>query len=248
MITRVALISVGDARDPGVWSGIPWQIRSTLTAMGVDVTDVSPLRVPFARGRHLAFTAAQRIGRHYRYDLDRGSIRAMGRAANRRLSESRVDAVISTSMLPLAALRTTLPVGVWQDATIANLVETYAEYRRLSAARRRRLFAMEREILSRVTVAGYASSWAARSAIEVLGAPESRVVELPFGAGLLPRGGFDPAPALAARATDVCRLAWIGADWQRKRGDFAIAVAQALVERGRQVHLTMVGQAPPHGT
>ncbi|WP_372790225.1 glycosyltransferase, partial [Paraconexibacter sp.] len=47
---------------------------------------------------------------------------------------------------------------------------------------------------------------------------------------------------------DVCRLAWIGADWQRKRGDFAIAVAQALVERGRQVHLTMVGQAPPHGT
>ena len=52
-MSRIALLSVGDADDVKVWSGIPYHVKRTLVDMGITVVDVSPLAVPAARLRHL---------------------------------------------------------------------------------------------------------------------------------------------------------------------------------------------------
>ncbi len=41
------------------------------------------------------------------------------------------------------------------------------------------------------------------------------------------------------------RLLWVGADWERKGGDLAVAVAGALIGQGREVALDLVGSVPP---
>jgi glycosyltransferase involved in cell wall biosynthesis len=107
---------------------------------------------------------------------------------------------------------------------------------------------MGRRAARNVSLALYASDWAARSAREAYALSAEKVAVVPFGANL------DPLPsarevdaAIAARPRDVCRLLWIGVEWERKRGAMAIEIAQRIADAGTPVELVMVGCRPPDG-
>lgn len=246
-MTRIALVSLGDATDPAVWSGIPHAVRRALTGLGAEVVDVGPLRVPASALRHRAFVLARSVGRCYRYELDGPVIRAFGRQAADAIEGVDVDAVLSTSVLPVGALAPGVPVAVWCDATIENLAQTYADFTRMPRRQRHNAEAAERRGIARADVLAYASPWAAASAVDRFGADPARVLDAPFGAALEPELGFDVEGAIASRGTSSLHLVWIGADWERKRGELAVAIAGELVDRGVQVRLTMIGAGPPSG-
>ncbi|MCW3009975.1 MAG: rfaG [Solirubrobacterales bacterium] len=243
-MTRIALVSIGSAGDIGVWSGIPFHVKAALEAMGVEVVDVSPLHVPAAALRYRAFVLAKRFGRNYRYDLDAAVISAFGRQAEQAIRAARVDAVMATSVLPVSAMDVGVPVAVWCDATIDNLAETYPELARLPAHQLRNGRAAERRAMQAASVLAYASPWAAASATGSFGADPARILPAPFGASLEPPAGFSATRAVAARDPSVCRLVWIGADWERKRGALCVQIARELMCRGVDVRLTLVGARP----
>jgi glycosyltransferase involved in cell wall biosynthesis len=72
------------------------------------------------------------------------------------------------------------------------------------------------------------------------------VAVVPFGANLetLPTGD-EVQRAIAARPRTRCRLLWVGVDWERKRGDLVIEIAQRIEAHGIPVELTIVGCRPP---
>jgi glycosyltransferase involved in cell wall biosynthesis len=246
-MVRVALISIADARDVRGWSGIPFYVARALDRAGVDLRLISPLDFPRRRVAYARWCAARWIGRSYRPELEPAAVRKFARDVRGGLSGQGVDFAISFSTVPLAELDTDVPIAVWTDATFPLLEQTYVEYARLSRRLKRAGMTFERAGLERAQLIFYASEWALASARDDFDVPPDRLGVLPFGANLTrPPDERAVAEATARRPGDPWRLIFIGADWERKRGDFAVAVARILNERGHRVELRMFGATPPH--
>jgi glycosyltransferase involved in cell wall biosynthesis len=101
---------------------------------------------------------------------------------------------------------------------------------------------LERRAIRNSDTLIYASDWAARSAIEHYGANPDKVNIIPFGANM------DDVPArdnLSHGSTDGrLRLLFVGRDWERKGGQIAFDALLALLGRGIDTELTVIGCTP----
>jgi glycosyltransferase involved in cell wall biosynthesis len=105
---------------------------------------------------------------------------------------------------------------------------------------------MELAALSRCTLAIYTSDWAAQAAINIYGIAPSKVKVVPWGANIeCDRTIDDISRMLKSRASNTCKLLFIGVDWIRKGGNIAIEVAKELNKIGLKTELTIVGYQPP---
>lgn len=89
----------------------------------------------------------------------------------------------------------------------------------------------------------YSSEWAAKSAIDDYQADAEKVEVVPFGANL-----DDPPLAedvIGKKLSSPCRLLFVGKDWQRKGGTIAFDTLMALLGRGVEAELVVVGTIPP---
>ena len=134
----------------------------------------------------------------------------------------------------------------WDDASPAALAEYHPEFERLSARTAQDVVAMGRRAAQNVQLAMYASEWAAAGARAAYGLPVDRVAVVPFGANLETLPSSDEVHrAIVARPRTRCRLLWVGVDWERKRGDLVVEIAQRIEAHGIPVELTVVGCRPP---
>lgn len=213
------------------------------------VVDISPLRLPWPRARHARFLVDRRRGRSYRYELDRSVVRSWNDQVRDMLADDPPDLVLSTSALAVCDLSTEIPLVIWADATFENLEESYLEYRGLPTSTRLRAHAYERAAVQRAQVLAYASDWAASSSVETYGATPSCVHVVPFGANAEPSEDFEVTEMLDERLSqgERCRLVWVGSDWDRKRGSFAVEVVTELRRLGVDATLTMLGDRPGPG-
>ncbi|MGI9538614.1 MAG: glycosyltransferase family 4 protein, partial [Miltoncostaeaceae bacterium] len=243
----LAFVSVGDAADPATWSGIPFHTARSLRRAGADLALVSPLRTrPGTRA--LAGTVLNRLRRRRVFHAERDPVvaRRYSAEAARRIRALDAGAAISTSSIPLAGADLDIPVAVWTDATFAGLLNFYPEYTSISSRSVRDGHALERRALARADVLVYSSSWAARSAVEDYDAPADRVHVVPYGANLEAPTREAVDAAIEARSAEHLTAVLIAADWERKRGDFAVATVQRLNALGKPTRLHVVGPGPPH--
>nr|WP_246324355.1 glycosyltransferase family 4 protein [Petropleomorpha daqingensis] len=234
------LASVEDARDVRAWSGTPFHLAASLRAAGADVVLAGPLGERFG----LPLKVLQRL----RNSVAPGTwsrlrepvvLDGYARQVERAISATSPDVVLAPGTLPVARLRTDVPVVTYTDATFAGLVDFYADYTGLSRRYLRMGHAMERSALERVSLAVYSSAWAARSAVADYGLPPDKVAVVPFGANVA-----DPGP-LADRRDDGCRLLLVGRGWERKGADLAVATTARLRSLGVPATLDVVGCRPP---
>ena len=104
---------------------------------------------------------------------------------------------------------------------------------------------MEQAALDRASLAIFSSNWARDSAIANYRVDPSKVKAIPFGCNIT--WSFNDEEAgrfIEARSRDVCNLVFVGVNWQRKGGPFALDVARLLTERGIRTHLTILGCQP----
>lgn len=105
--------------------------------------------------------------------------------------------------------------------------------------------AYERAALNTAALALYSSQWAARSAVRDYGADPSKVKVVPYGANIdSERTLGDVVQAAQGRSASVCRLLFVGQDWERKGGPRAVRVTEILRARGIHAELTVVGCTP----
>jgi len=86
-----------------------------------------------------------------------------------------------------------------------------------------------------------ASDWCRRSVISDYGINANKVSVAPLGANL------DNLPASAPHKKDdgLCRLLFLGVDWERKGGPIALETFRQLRRMGLNTHLHIVGCQPP---
>lgn len=244
---RIGYVTTGSASDIGNWSGLVLHMRKALEAQGhhVEVIDELRFAVPL-KTRLMGWAARGLGGKIYGYDRDVPLARSFARAAEARLASAELDCVVAPRSYPLAMMNTSLPMATWGDATFHCLRTLYPGFGQIAKTSVRQGDHLEAQALKRCSLLAYASHWAAEDAVQHYKAEPARVHVVPFGANC--PAAFPNVQmareAIAARPKDVIRLLFVGVDWERKGGPFALRILKELHRRSVPAELWIAGCSP----
>ena len=249
-MNRIAYVTTYDASDVLNWSGLGFYISQALLNQGLDVDFIGRLANPYSF--HSLMTGSKKafyrylLRKNYLRDRDPALLRGYARTVAKRLQGSSSDWVFCPGTIPVSYLECKQPIAFWTDVTFAGIIDFYKSYAgNLCSETLQQGHAMEQSILDRCRLAIYASDWAAQTAIDSYGAMPEKVEVVPFGANIeCDRTPDDISQIVAERTQKVCRLLFIGVDWERKGGDIAYKVTKQLRESGLDTELTVVGCQP----
>jgi glycosyltransferase involved in cell wall biosynthesis len=231
------------------WSGTPYFAMKALERQGIRFS-VIHLEDKVARLRRWANFILYRLLHRKRYLRDRhaGLLRAYAREIREKLHAIQPDLVFSMGTAPIAYLECDRPIVFWVDGTFAGMAEFYRSFSSLARVSVREGARADQGALSRAALAIYSSDWAAGSARQHYEVEPKAVRSVNLGANLL----RDPQEeeimaAISRRDHTICRLLFVGVEWERKGADTAIAVAAAMRQAGVETTLTMIGCLPPKG-
>jgi glycosyltransferase involved in cell wall biosynthesis len=242
---RIAYLSANDPNDRRSWSGTEFSMVKALQEHCGNVVPIGPLRPLQATIGKIIRRGLKTLGRpNYFFSHTISMSKALGRLAEKRLSEETFDVIFSPAgSVPLAHLRTKLPIIYLSDATFRLMVDYYDEFSSLSPEHREMGDDLERLAIAKAQELIYPSTWAANSAAMHYGADAGRIHVVPFGANfeLLP----SRVEALRVPPQDRCMLLFVGANWARKGAEIAVETFLSLEKMGVPTHLTIVGCIPP---
>lgn len=243
---KAAYVTTYDSSDIRAWSGLGYHIARCVELAGIAIERIGSLERHVSAPARARQLEAKLRGRGYPLDRDPDVAKAYSAEVARRLESARCDLVFSPGTIPVAHLNSAHPVVLWADATFAAMLQVYPDFQSLSRRAIRKGMELDSRGLARASVAFYASEWAARSAVDDHGADPARVEVMPFGANMpIHHEREAVAELVRRRATDSCRLLFVGVDWARKGGDRAVEIARVLIDRGLPTELHVVGCKPP---
>jgi glycosyltransferase involved in cell wall biosynthesis len=212
----------------------------TVAAVGpVNLKSQSPLRLAARLIRALT-------GKRYDFTRNPWLSRKYGRIFTERLRSGNYDWIYASSAsTEIAFVQTQAPIIYLADSTFANALDYYPAGQNLLHISKRQGWFLEQQAIQKSSFLLYPSQWAAKSAMNDFGAASSKVRVIPLGANL------DAAPpaeiVLNKQRSEVCRLLFLGVDWNRKGGDLAFQTLLELNNRGIKTKLTVCGCMPPAG-
>ncbi len=234
--------------DPRGWTNPHLVSRFIANALEEQGVELSYATAGFTNNQRKWFGRKHKFYRHvlkreYLVDRQPAVLRSIGRRLSEQVERSDAQIVFSPSTLPIAYLECRQPIVYWTDATFAGMLDFYPKFTNLCRESIRHGNAMEQAAMDRATLGLYASRWAAQSAIDHYRVDHSKIRVLSRGPNL----EIDPSDEevhgwISDRPRDHCELLFVGNDWQRKGGDFAIAVARCLNVLGLPTRLRVVGQ------
>lgn len=251
---KIAYVTTYDVHDRPQWArtlagfgAAGYFFTRALERQGVQITYLGPLRVERPRLGTLKRRLYRRVlGQRYHADLATSVYRSYARQVAERLRDLDVDLVLSQESGAVAYLDCAPPVAVWTDAPYAAVIGSYDFATGLCWETQRALVRMERAAVRRASLVMYASEWAAEAAMRHYGLDDSKVKVVPWGANLDVHPSLQEVERLIeARPPSPCRLVFCGLDWERKRGDLTIAIAETLNRRGIPTELSLIGATPP---
>jgi glycosyltransferase involved in cell wall biosynthesis len=210
-----------------------------------EVVVIGPLQPVSLRIGKLISRVVHRItGRPYLYAHTASLSRRLGRMAEEGLKSANCDVIFaSAASTVVAGLKTLVPIVYLSDATVRLMIDYYPAFSGLLPSQIRAADQIELLGIGKAAELIYPSSWAARSAIDDYHADASRVHVVPFGANL------DEPPSreevLPAPPKGLCRLLFVGVDWEQKGGSIAFETLIQLERLGVPAELTVVGCKPP---
>ena len=160
-----------------------------------------------------------------------------------KLSETSSDLVLCPeNAVPIAYLECQQPIVLWTDSTLAGLFDFYPWLSNLCKETKKNIYNLEKSALNRCKLVMFPSDWAAEAAIKIYGIDSSKVKVIPWGANLeCQRTTDDIYTFVESRDPTLCKLLFVGVEWQRKGGDVVLEVVETLNKRGWKTELTVVG-------
>lgn len=247
---RIAFLTTFDPHDRRAWSGILYYMFRSLERHCGTVVSLGPAGQEYYFAGKVIRRGLRTLTRR-NIDYARTVVFSKRLAAlfDRRLSKERFDIIFApVASNAMAFLQSSVPVVRYEDVTARVFRDYGGHLLGLSPWSLRQCELLESQALRRADQVVFASQWAARSAIEDYGAPESKINVIPMGANL---DDVPSAQHIAAvrmqRSAGSCKLLFIGVDWERKGGDIALASLRELRGRGIEANLTVVGCTPRAG-
>jgi glycosyltransferase involved in cell wall biosynthesis len=245
MNLRVAYLTSVNPYDKKALSGVPYSILIALQKSFESVDIIGPVSYLNSFTR-LIRRISGRLKK--RYNLNHSYYLAwwFSRRFSKLLKGKQYDFIFTArSSTEIALLKTDIPIVYYSDTTFKvfyNYYEWFSGFMNISEWEGNKI---EQNALKNSSVLIFTSEWAANSAISDYGADPARVHLIPFGPNI------DSLPERHEinfnKPDDVCKLLFIGVEWERKGGEIAFETLQELKKSGQKTLLTVVGCSPPAG-
>ena len=244
---KLAYVTPYVSEDIHAWSGSVYFVRRAMAGAGMRIFPIDDLREHGRISGKLKELGYKHFaGKRYIRNREDKVLDGYARQVEAALEDIRPDAVLSPGTVPIAHVKTDLPLAFWTDATFAGLTDFYPLFTNLckrSAEAGRR---MEQEALRRCSLAIYTSDWAAKSAIDNYDVDPAKVKVVPYGANMASKLEADDIDGhLSHKSYTCCKLLFLGVDWERKGGAVALEAARVLNGLGLRTELHVVGCEPP---
>ncbi|MCA9992670.1 MAG: glycosyltransferase family 4 protein [Ardenticatenaceae bacterium] len=245
---NIAFVTTFDARDPRRGSGTFYYMSQELARQGHTLHYVGPLAYRYPAGSKLIRRLHKIIPGRYVAFLDPYVGRLTGQTVAQQLAGVAYDLLLTNDVAVAGYTPTAKPVVLYTDVMITH---DYSE-RNLPNARLAGLSPLALRLARQTLRAGlrradlcvFPAQWVADEAAHY-GVDPARVRLIPFGANI-DDPGRDPAEQRRLNpGRQQFDLLFVGKDWARKGGDVAVAVAQALQQRGINATLHVVGVQHP---
>lgn len=244
---KIAYVSTFDAQQVNSWSGTGYTIAKALERQGIEIAYIGSLKEKnslFYKAKQFFYREILKK-RHIR-QAEPKIIRDNARQISEQLKIINPDIVFAIWAHPIAYLECKQPIVFVADATFPLMHNYYSDYTNLSDATIHNVRAFEQSALDRSAAILYSSEWAAKSAIEDYGISPDKIHVIPFGANIDAPPNEQEIEKFIRNRMDsrVCKLLFLGVDWERKGGDTAIKTAMYLHTKGIPVELNIVGCLP----
>ena len=243
---RILFVSFGDENDYRHAAGQSYYLVRMLRNAGVDL-DYRRIKTKWIKAILFPVKWVHRLfGREYFIERNPFFLLMVRLMLARGLGRLDPALVFTDTSILAAAFPGSLPVFYWTDAVIEGFAGSYLaglgrpRLANLAAAHRQ-----EQQALDRCAGAFYASRWAIDDVLAHYRVDRAKLCLVPFAPNL----AAVPSEAacrgiVAGRPRAVLRLLFVGRDWVRKGGAFAVAVARLLTLSGQETVLTVVGCRP----
>jgi glycosyltransferase involved in cell wall biosynthesis len=240
---RVGIIyPARDPLSPSSWSGTPHGLSRGFVACGVEVV---PIGHNFPRGIREAEAIAARVAGGLKHDAvrNRAWTRRQARVWTferqiRRAGELDAIVAMGTDAYPLGAIRAGAPIVSYDDGTLLQMWRNPESDIRNSGYPINRIEkwidVQSHSIRAAATVC-VSTGWAARSMIEDLGIPESRV-------HVVGMGHRSRTPVEGLRDWSKPKFLFVGVEWRRKNGDVVVRAFHDVRRRHPNATLHLVGE------
>lgn len=243
---KIAYITVSDPRDKHAWSGTNHYIWKALEKrfgrvdlLGPDEPVLVTFLCKVVHGMSLYLFKK-------RFDYRNSTVyaRACGRLFGKKLKGKDYDLIVSPAGIAyIAYLKTNVPIVFVGDRIIANSLNYHTIISNLWKWSERQSLKTEGTALHRTALNILSSHWAADYAISHYKLSPKTTIVLPFGANM------DQTPTADyvfsnRKKSEVCKLLLVGTYWKNKGADIAVNALQALLKKGINAQLTIVGCEP----
>lgn len=249
---KVFFVTLFDAQNIKNWSGTAYYLSKSLEEAGVEIEYIGNLEsLPDTyykfRLRNLFYNKLlkKRFGTYISF-YEPENLKFIARQVEKKLQDTSGGIVFSPGAIPIAYIKTDKPLALWTDATFAVMEDYYSEFVGLHKRTIKNCNQYEKSVLKNSDLAIFSSEWAANSAIKDYEADPGKVKVLSYGANIeCERTEKDIIENNNKKSGSICKLLFIGQDWERKGGEAAVRVAEELNKRNHPTELTIVGCTPP---
>ncbi|MCL1471487.1 glycosyltransferase family 4 protein [Argonema antarcticum] len=224
--------------------GAGYYISQTLQNQSVSMDYIGPLKKNFAPITRTKWSFYRYLQKKDYYSwADKLTLKDYAYQVSQKLSKLNSDVVLCPeNAVPIAYLNCQQPIVLWTDTTLAALINFYPYLSNLCEETKKNIYTLEKSALDRCKLVIYSSDWAAETAIQIYGIDPNKVRVVPWGANIeCDRTLNDIQNIVQSRPLNPCKLLFFGAQWERKGGDIALAVAKELTSRGLITELTVIG-------
>lgn len=243
---KIAYVTTYDGLDIRNWSGTAYFMGQTINNISGSCEFIGNFK---DGGSLLYFRLKNRLynlfDRTYHKDREPYIMKYIASQLSEKLENSKSDIIFSPGTIPISYLDSKKPIVFWTDATFNAMIDFYPTFSKLCNETIKHGHIAEKLALEKCKLAIFSSDWAAKSAINYYKVKPEKVKVIPFGANIVCTRELDDIKSIVkSRSKDICKLLFLGVDWERKGGDIALEVVKKLNEGGIKAELTIVGCDP----
>jgi glycosyltransferase involved in cell wall biosynthesis len=245
---KIAFIHSQDINDKNLWSGTIYYLFKNLVKNFDDVVLYKPkgnnsfiFKLFFGGIEYLTgiFKRKRCLNFYNSYFLPR----SLSRSIDSFIKRNPVDCIITTTNSPFIYTENKTPLIIITDATVKLLYKEYSEGKGMADLYYENLEKSALKVTLKSALIVSSSTATSHSLISDYNIPLSKITIIPFGANI-----DDEDIQVSQKVVDKSKrvnILFVGKDWERKGGDFAVTVCDILIKQKITVQLTIVGCKVP---